>query len=177
MSDDQQVLAALLASGHVTPPTREVLEQRLGARFQRSFFSPEEALRLRAVAVRLVPHDPAAMDLTGCVDERLALGKTDGWRYADAPPDPLAYRALLGSLPQDFAELDPGVQDELLMRAQRSYPRPFEDLLAELTETYYSHPLVQVGLGYAGFADAPGWERIGLDEAEEREPSAPGSRP
>lgn len=177
MSDDHVALTALLASGHVTPATREVLEGRLSARFQRNFFSPEEALLLRAVALRLVPHDPAAMDLTGCVDERLALGKTDGWRYADSPPDPLAYRALLASLPQDFAELDPGVQDELLRQAQRAHPHPFEDLLAELAEGYYSHPLVQVGLGYAGFADAPGWERIGLNEAEEREPSAPGPRP
>ncbi len=50
--------------------------------------------------------------------------------------------------------------------------RFFEELLAEVTEIYYAHPLAQEEIGYAGMADAPGWTRIGLDEREEREPQA-----
>ncbi|MBW3634848.1 MAG: GMC family oxidoreductase [Armatimonadetes bacterium] len=55
-------------------------------------------------------------------------------------------------------------------------PRFFEELLAEATEHYYAHPLAQEEIGYAGFADAPGWKRIGLDERENREP-APQTEP
>ena len=47
--------------------------------------------------------------------------------------------------------------------------RFFEEMLSELTATYYAHPLAQQEIGYAGFADLPGWTRIGLDEREARE--------
>jgi len=49
--------------------------------------------------------------------------------------------------------------------------RFFEELLAEVVETYYAHPLAQEEIGYAGMADAPGWRAIGLDEREERDPA------
>lgn len=46
-----------------------------------------------------------------------------------------------------------------------------EELLAELTENYYAHPLAQEEIGYVGMADVPGWQRIGLNEREDREPT------
>ncbi len=162
-------LAALLASEHVSEPTREALTGRMEQRFGRRFFSAEELTLLRAVAVRLVPHDPAVLDLALAVDDRLASGGGDGWRYADAPPDGEAYGELLAALPMNFAQLEEARQDQLLTELQRAQPHPFEDLLAELTENYYSHPLVQVGFGYLGFADLPRWEHTHLNELDERE--------
>ena len=44
-------------------------------------------------------------------------------------------------------------------------------MLAELTETYYAHPLAQEEIGYVGMADLPAWTKIGLNEREEREPA------
>ncbi len=44
----------------------------------------------------------------------------------------------------------------------------FEELLAEATTNYYAHPIAQEEIGYAGMADVPGWQRIGLNEREER---------
>ncbi|MEW6420285.1 MAG: gluconate 2-dehydrogenase subunit 3 family protein [Deinococcota bacterium] len=168
----QEVLAALLAGEHVTPATSQVLEKRLSRTFERRFFSETEFTRLQAAAVRLVPHDPVRLDLAGAVDDRLANGRTDGWRYADAPPDPQAYRELLAALPEDLMNLDGPAQDDLLRTLQLTHPHPFEDLLAELTEAYYSHPLVQLELGSLSFADAPKWTRIGLGELEAREQEA-----
>lgn len=170
---EEEKLNELLASAHVTPPTREVLESRLHGRFGRRYFTQGEFRMLQAASARLVPHDPAVMDLAGCVDDRLAHGRTDGWRYADAPRDGKAYRTLLAALPPDFAKLGGDVRDEHLRRLEGRFPHVFEDLLAELTESYYSHPTVQADIGYVGFADAPRWNRIGLNELEPRERAFP----
>ena len=34
----------------------------------------------------------------------------------------------------------------------------FEEMLAELAESYYAHPLAQEEIGYVGMADVPGWD-------------------
>lgn len=169
---EREVLSALIEAGHVTEATRRVLQGRLTQRFTRSFFNVADFARLNAVARRLVPHDPDQLDLAGAVDDRLARGSTDGWRYADAPPDPDAYRGLLAALPSNFETLDGAAQDEQLRVLQQSHAHPFEDLLAELTGYYYSHPLSQLELGSLSFADAPRWTHIGLGELEAREQQA-----
>ncbi|PNY79523.1 hypothetical protein [Deinococcus koreensis] len=186
MSRDPQgagaTLAELLKSPHVTSPTRQVLEERLEARHEPRALQADEFSRLQAVARRLVPPDPALFvpgepDLAGAVDHRLASGLGDGWRYDDTPPDLEALKELLDVLPVDFVNQPSEGQDAHLRRLQERLPHAFEDLLAELTEVYYSHPLVQVSLGVAPFADAPGWTRIGLDEREEWEPQVGGAAP
>jgi gluconate 2-dehydrogenase gamma chain len=55
-----------------------------------------------------------------------------------------------------------------------SAPRFFEELLAEATECYYSHPVGADEIGFTGFADAHGWQRIGLNQLEPFEPRALG---
>ncbi|MDV6374474.1 hypothetical protein [Deinococcus arenicola] len=159
----------MLNSAHVTEPTRRALLERLDARYEREFFEVAEFERLQALAVRLLPHDPAEMDLTGTVDRRLIVGVGDGWRYADALPDGEAYRALLAALPDGFETLDGEAQDTAIPALQSSHPRAFEDLLAELTEAFMAHPLTQYRFGYAGFADAPNWPQVGPNELEPRE--------
>ncbi|WP_293911951.1 hypothetical protein [Deinococcus sp.] len=156
----------------MTPVTRQVLLERLDARQERQFLSEAEFNRLRAAAVRLVPHDPAEIDVIGPLDARLHSGLSgDGWRYADAPPDAEAYRTLLAALPGGFVTLSGEQQDEALRTVQSSHARAFEDLLSELAETFFAHPLTQHRIGYVGFADAPGWPNVGPNELEAREVS------
>lgn len=166
---DRAQLEALLASDAVTEPTRTVLLARLDERIEPQFFDAGEFARLRAVSRRLVPHDPAELDLTSRIGARLARGETDGWRYDALPPDGESYRQLLAALPADFDNLPGAAQDVALHQLQRDHPRAFEELLAELTEGYMAHPLTQFRLGCLSFADAPGWQRIGLNQAEPRE--------
>ncbi|CAM3372781.1 Gluconate 2-dehydrogenase [Deinococcus saxicola] len=166
---ERSAVLAMLNSAHVTQPTRRALLERLDARYEREFFNEAEFERLRALAVRLVPHDPAEMDLTGTVDHRLIVGVSDGWRYADALPDGEAYRELLAALPDGFEALDGDAQAAAIHGVQSSYPHAFEDLLAELTEAFMAHPLTQYRFGYAGFADAPEWPHVGPNELEPRE--------
>jgi hypothetical protein len=46
----------------------------------------------------------------------------------------------------------------------------FTELLALLTQLYYSHPLAKEEIGEVAFADAKGWEHIGLNDLEAHEP-------
>lgn len=131
------------------------------------------------------------VDLAAAIDARLAEGAGNGWRYATMPPDPHAYalgvrgldehaRAVFGA---PFARLDDARQDAVLGAVQRGAARGdawhalpaatfFAELLADVTECYYSHPLAQEEIGYAGMADAPGWRAVGLGQLEPREPRA-----
>lgn len=168
-AEERAAVIAALNGPAVTAPTRTALLSRLDAHFERQFLSEEEFARLRAVAVRLVPHDPAEMDLSGLIDQRLHHKLSDGWRYADTPADGLAYQGLLSALPGNFEQLSEGEQDAALHMLQADQPHPFEDLLAELTEGFMAHPLTQYRFGYAGFMDAPGWPRVGPNELEARE--------
>lgn len=186
-------IRALLASDLVTPQTRAVLLARLdGPRDPAPRVLDDAAFAtLRAVCARLIPQPdrPEPIDLAAAVHDRLARGEGNGWRYATMPPDREAYarglrgtdecaRAMFGA---GFVTLDGGRQDEVLRAVQRGEAsgaswaglpadRFFEELLAEAVESYYSHPLAQEEIGYAGFADARGWHAVGLDQLEPHEP-------
>lgn len=191
---------ALVETDFITPVTREVLKSRLAPDdapplpdSQPRFFDAESFATLRAACARLIPQAdrPHPVDLAGAIDERLAEGACDGWRYNELPPDGDAHRhGLLGlnesaqaMFGKAFYKLDASSQDEVLLAVQRDEAqgetwktiparRFFEELLAELTEFYYSDPLAQEEIGYAGFADAHGWQAIGLNELEAHEPRA-----
>ncbi len=186
---------ALLDTPHVTPATRAALRARLDERDPAGatprFLDAPALATLRAACARLVPQPGGAppIDLVAVVDARLAAGEGNGWRYAALPPDGDAYRC--GALGLDesaramfgaaFAALTAAHQDALLRAVQSGAVRGgawdtvppvrwFEELLAELVECYYSHPLAQEEIGYVGMADAPGWPALGLDVLDSREP-------
>lgn len=185
---------ALLDTAVVTPQTRRALRARLDAEPCRSpaFFGEAEYADLDAVCARLIPQPERAhpIPLSLAIDARLAEGRGDGWRYDALPTDAEAYRYGLVGLNEtahilfgaSFREVGGPEQDRILEAVQRAEApgnmwrtlpaaRFFEELLAEVVETYYAHPLAQEEIGYAGMADAPGWRAIGLDEREERDPA------
>lgn len=189
---------ALVDTDFVTPATREALKARLVPDdapplpdSKPRFFDAEAFDTLRAACARLIPQADRSrpVDLAGALDERLAEGKCDGWRYSRMPPDGEAYRRGLVGLNESaramfgmpFYELEASGQDEVLLAVQRNEARGqawesvparrfFEEFLAELSECFYSDPLTQDEIGYVGFADAHGWNAIGLNELEAHEP-------
>ena len=186
---------ALLATPHVSEATRAAVQARLDApaAYEPQLLAPETFALLEAVAARLLPQPDRAgqpIALAPAVDQRLAEGRADGWRYDALPPDREAYRLGLGGIQEiaqaqfqaDFTALNEEQQDAVLRALASGTPpgptwemldagRFFEEMLAELTETYYAHPLAQEEIGYVGLADLPAWTKIGLNEKEEREPS------
>ena len=165
----------LINSDRVTPATRKALLDRLNQPpvTEPKFFSEVEFSRLQLVCNQLVPQSSDAMiDLAGPIDERLANGATNGWRYNDLPNDGEAYRLFLTGIDQiaealfdhSFDAIIGEQRDTVLLAVQQGEAtgpvwqklpadRFFEELLAEVTEVYYSHPLAQQQIGYTGMAD------------------------
>ena len=185
---------ALLDTSHVSAATRAALQARLDApaTYTPQFLAPATYALLEAVASRIFPQPDRSeqpIPLAPAVDQRLAEGRADGWRYDALPPDREAYRLGLGGIQEiaqaqfraDFMALSAEQQDAVLQALASGTPpgktwetldagRFFEEMLAELTETYYAHPLAQEEIGYVGMADLPAWTKIGLNEKEDREP-------
>ncbi|MDF7814246.1 gluconate 2-dehydrogenase subunit 3 family protein [Hymenobacter sp. YC55] len=183
---------SLLATDLVTDATRAALQARLDAPVHEpEFFEPQTYALLQAVAARLIPQPDRTepIDVAAGIDKRLVDGKADGWRYDAMPPDREAYRLGLGGInqaalslfQQPFLKL-PEVQQDAVLEAVAAGTAPgdnwqqlpigrfFEEMLAELTENYYSHPLAQEEIGYVGMADVPGWTHIQPNDLEPREP-------
>ena len=184
---------ALLATEHVSAATRAALQARLDApaNYQPQFFAPETFALLVAVAARLLPQPEREIPipLAPALDQRLAEGRADGWRYDALPPDREAFRLGLGGIQEiaqelfkaEFLQLTPEQQDAVVQALADGQPpgptwqelnagRFFEELVCELTETYYAHPLAQEEIGYVGMADVPGWPHIQPGQLEPREP-------
>ena len=179
-------VAALLQTELVTEPTRRALQAKLDRPAQAPrFFQMHEFATLQAVCDRLIPQRSRAVDIVGGLDARLADNKRDGWRYDVMPPDQVAYRrglagidetarALFGS---NLADLPEANQDDVLRSLADGEPLGtvwadlpagywFEELLVEVSEIYFAHPLAQEAMGYLGMADAQGWRAVGLDQEE-----------
>lgn len=184
-------LRTLLSTNHVTDATRQALTERLNAPPRLpTFFSATEFALLRAICNRLIPQDdrPEPIDVAGGIDERLAQNKSNGWRYDVMPADGDAYKQGLAGIEESaqilhqrpFGQLSGPEQDSIIGLIQtgnapgdtwQTLPanRFFEELLAEAAENYYSHPLAQEEIGYVGMADLPAWNRVGLNQLEDRE--------
>lgn len=165
----------LIHSDHVTPATRSALLDRLNQPpvSEPRFFTPEQFARLRRVCDRLIPQpEGESIDVAGPIDERLAKQVTNGWRYDELPNDGEAYRLFLTGIDQtaeaqydhSFDMITAEQQDAVLRAVQQGEAtgpawqqlpadRFFEELLAEVIEVYYSHPLAQQRIGYTGMAD------------------------
>jgi hypothetical protein len=65
-------------------PTRQVIDRRLALPHEPRFFSPAEWRTLNAVCDRVMPQpkDRPPVPLPACVDQKLADGLLDGYRYA-----------------------------------------------------------------------------------------------
>ena len=186
---------ALIESDLVTPPTRRALRERLRHRpgLRPRFFKRQAFAALEAACERLMPQPDRErpINLAGQIDARLASGAGDGWRYAEMPTDSEMHVAGAAGLDQTaeamfgsgFASLQGRERDAVLRAVQSGMAAGavwlemdsacyFEELLALVVDIYYAHPLALEEIGYAGMADAHGWQSIGLDEREIHEPSA-----
>ena len=184
---------ALLDGEHVSAATRTVLLARFSAppMAQPDVLGGRAGL-LAAVCSRLIPQTDRdfPIDIAATIHARLATRIGNGWRYADLPPVEAAWQRGLNGVDEtaramfggNFTGLAPADQDAVLGAVQGGNPagaiwralpaaRFFETLLTAAVEAYYAHPLAQEEIGYAGMADVPGWQAIGLGEREPREPA------
>jgi gluconate 2-dehydrogenase gamma chain len=192
--DSPRTVRSLLHTDAVTPVTAKALNDRVQkAETVPRFFDEYTYHLLTIVCDRLLdqPTENRMVNIAAFIDERLAAGVTDGWRYDHMPADGEMYgkglkgidetaKSMFGAL---FIQLMKEKQIAVLQAIQNgnavgilwkqmSSITFFEELLAEATEVFYAHPLVQEEMGYVGMADAHGWQKIGLNEKEAVEPKA-----
>ena len=159
---------ALIASDRLTAPTRAALAARVAWRAGRpTVLSERQMAVLRAVAARLMPLGALAdrVDPAGRFEAALARGGGDGWRYAAMPPDVDAVAAGLDALDaQGFLEASDAERDRMIEAIPggiADWPVSstlwFEEVLGQLVQLTYAHPLMQVAIGFDGMADADGW--------------------
>ncbi len=105
------------------------------------------------------------------------------------PPDAKAYRYGIRGVSEtaanlyqrDFLQLDRDRQEQVFSCVLHGSPRVcawehvdatrfYKDLLAETVTLFYSLPVAQQEIGFAGMADNFGWTHIGLNEREPWEP-------
>ena len=192
MSATEKGYLELFQSPRVATQTREALLSRMfvdDPGYQPRALSGEQLETLRSVLARVVPQDGSDLeiDLAARLDKQLAAATGDGWRYASLPRDAEAYRIGLGLLQEfamklsavPFTRLVLEAQDGLLHAIASSRVRSdkldlrrwFEDLRADATQIYVSHPLTLARIGYSGIADdLNGFVQIGIGEREVWEP-------
>jgi hypothetical protein len=170
--------ARLIASDRVSARTRRALMARLGEPGEDAprALSPAQREVLAAVVDRIVPQPGTAVDLAGRLDVDLGRGAGDGWRFAELPPDPEAWRrgldTLLAGAP-DLLALDAAGQDAVLDRVAAGdlggegdglltgaqLALWFLDVQAAAVRTWLCHPAAQAWIRYDGFADGGDGER------------------
>ncbi len=178
--------------------TRRLVLDRIVNVPERSFFSEGEFATLEATCSRLLPQADRPPELripiAPYIDQRLASGRGNGYRYEGMPWDDEAYRRGLAGIDETshamfekgFAELEGGQQDEVLAAVEDGDPtgatwkdlpakRFFKLLMQDVAESYYSHPAAWNEIGFQGPASPRGHVRLALDkldpwEAEETQP-------
>ena len=185
-------VTALINSDDVSDKTRQVLLERM--KEEKSlplFFNTQHFNLLTTLCDILMGQKPdeRICNPAQAIDKRLAEDKSDGWRYDKMPNDKLAFTYGLLAIDEfsiilfeiPFLSLTFAQQVALVEKIQAGETQGnswknlppilfFEELLAEVTAIFYSHPLVQQEIGFVGMADVNGWQNIGLNSKDPIEP-------
>ena len=186
------IVTALINSDAVSDKTRQVLLERLEERQGHPlFFSTHHYDLLTTLCDILMAQNPdrRICNPAQSIDKRLAEEQSDGWRYDKMPNDKLAFTNGLNAVDEfaialfeiPFLSITFAQQVALLEKIQAGETQGnswknltpelfFEDLLAEVTAIFYSHPLLQQEIGFVGMADVNGWQNIGLNSKDPIEP-------
>jgi len=175
-----------------------VVLARLSPPPELSFFTGVEQATAEALCDQLLAqHDGPRVPVAALIDVRLARGETDGWHYADLPPDGDAWRRTLAFLDDDatrtygssFARLSTSEQASCVQTVQSLGKQTWHELPAHQVwslwtryacTAFYSHPWAWNEIGFPGPAYPRGYKNLGLNRREPFEVadsanSAPGS--
>lgn len=162
--------------------TREVVTKRLDAPRPLRFFSAQEEPTLRAFCDVTTAQDAEPrVPVAEMVDDKLAAGRLDGYRYADMPRDPETWRLVLRGLDETargrygkhaFAGADAQTQEAIVAAlAQGSLSggawdelnvsRAWSVCMRAILAAFYSHPWAWNEIGYGGPAYPQGYMRLG----------------
>jgi hypothetical protein len=166
------------------PVTAGVVLGRLGPRPPLRFFSPDqEAVARPMLDLLLDQQAEPRVPVFEMIDQRLAELTTDGWHYADMPPDPDAWADSLAALDHDassrhgcgFALCEPLAQTALMQSIVDLGSGDWHDMSASRVwslwtryacSAFYSHPWTWNEIGWAGPAYPRGYKNPGINSLE-----------
>ena len=174
---------------HWDEATRKLVLDRVHNVPELRFFGEQEAATLRALCDHLTAqHDEPRIPVLNYVDEKLALGKLDGYQYFDMPDDRDMWRLVARGLDEEarkqgvesYALLGFHEQLELCHRfsnaelhggawASLNVSRAFELVMRHVCEAYYSHPWAWNEIGFGGPAYPRGYARFGSPHLRDAE--------
>jgi hypothetical protein len=165
--------------------TRKVVLERVNNPPPIRFFSPEEALLMKAICDRLLPQDDRdeehKIPVVNYIDERLYNRRINGYQYDDMPSDHEAHRLGLQAIEQiaqhmygaSFIDLGPLEQDTVLQTIHDFNPPAAHEiwqkmsvhhfwllLMQDVLQAYYAHPYAWDEIGYGGPAYPRGYMRL-----------------
>ncbi len=165
--------------------TRTVVLQRVEKIPLIRFFTEAEACTMLAVVDRILPQEdrtPARrIPILPGIDERLFIGRIEGYQYDTMPSDREAYRLAARAFEQmaqelhgkRFHELDTRAQEEILKSLHDDDPSAAKDewkkmnverfwalLVSDCCSVYYAHPWAWDEIGYGGPAYPRGYMRL-----------------
>jgi hypothetical protein len=167
-------------AGHWDEATRRVVLDRVEKVPAFAFFEPAEVETLSAFAdVVLAQDSEPRIPVLAYVDEKLAHGKRDGYRYFDMPDDGVTWRLVAEGL-DGFAVRRHEEQLEVVGRFAEgklhggawnrlNVSRAWSVVMRYLLEAFYAHPWAWNEIGFGGPAYPRGYSRFGsphLDTAE-----------
>lgn len=151
-----------------------------------SFFTPAEvAVAAPLLDLLLAQDGEPRVPVLELIDERLAVGETDGWHYDGMPQDSDAWRQTLAALDQDarnrfgagFADLGP-TQQAVLVQAVKDQNGDWHGFQSwhvwslwtrYACTAFYSHPWAWNEIGFPGPAYPRGYLNLGVDALEKQE--------
>jgi Gluconate 2-dehydrogenase subunit 3 len=160
---------------------------RLAPPGELAFFTPSEVSVAAPLLDLLLAQDAdPRVPVLALIDQRLAVGETDGWHYDDLPEDAQAWRDTLAALDADartahsereFAALVPSEQAALVQAVQdradsgdRWHDWPASQVWSLWTRyactAFYSHPWAWNEIGFPGPAYPRGYLHAGVGSRE-----------
>ena len=168
-------------AGNWDHATRKVLEARLTAPPTLRFFTAEEEPALRALCDVTTAQDvEPRVPVAEMVDDKLASGRLDGYRYANMPRDPDTWRLVLRGLDETadsrhgkrFAACDAPQREAIVTTLskgelaggawdQLDVSRAWSVCMRAILAAFYSHPWAFNEIGFGGPAYPQGYMRLG----------------
>jgi hypothetical protein len=172
----------LEAADHWDEKTRELVLARVNSVPEFKFFSDDERRVLQPfVDVVMAQDSDPKIPVLNFIDEKLAKGDRDGYRYADLPDDDELWRTVArGLADESFDTLSLEAQQELVERLSKgklegppwselNLGHTWEIVHRDILTAFYSHPWAWNEIGFGGPAYPRGYSRFGSPHLPESE--------
>jgi hypothetical protein len=172
----------VLETAHAWDPvTRDVVLARLHPPVRLRFFTADEEPTLRAFCdTVLAQDDEPRIPVAEAVDEKLASGRRDGYRYADMPDDGDTWRLVLAALDETartaydrrLADCDEEQRESVVAQfadakvsggtwGELNVAHAWSVVMRYCLAGFYAHPWAWNEIGFGGPAYPRGFMRLG----------------